>query len=366
MKRRLLSLLVGGLVTASMGVAHAQEQSLGGIEKALAKPSTGRLVAGSGVTVEQTAQLQEKLRLIGQILQASSADTQVRPNAAEAAKWARESLYGMSLAQVRAVGTPTTFQSLSDAIAKARVMPKGLGSASTDLVFFPFPPCRYIDTRIVGGKITGARGFDFANSGNVYGGVAGCNLSTLSGASENQIAAVSINMTIVDTSTAAAPGFATARPAGATASTALVNWTLSSAGFQLGNAAVITSNQTGPANELEIFTSGAVHAIVDVAGVFAAPTATALDCIRTEAAAQVVIPAGGPGSVLSPLCATGYTLVSGGCYSPTSPGSTRILSSTIGYAGFGNAGKWFCLAENTSGSQQTMNVDTICCRLPGR
>jgi len=263
----------------------------------------------------------------------------------------------MSLEQVASIGTPTTFRGLGESIAKAQVMPKDLGGASTDLVFFPFAPCRYIDTRNVGGKISGARGFDFSLSGTSYGGSAGCSLTTLSGASENQIAAVALNMTIVDTSTAAAPGFATARPAGATQSTALVNWTASSAGFQLGNAAVITTDQSGALDEMEIFTSGPVHAIVDMAGVFAAPNATALSC--NTVTGTVSVPVGSGFSLAQASCAAGFTRTGGGCNIPDIAGasilSTNPLSTTT----------WNC-AFNQTGTGYTGTAYVLCCRTPGR
>lgn len=361
MKRKLLSVLVAGLVAGSIGVAQGQEKAVVGLDKAFAMPSSGPTSEGPGVTTAQVARLQEKLRLIDGVMRASSADIRARPNAAEAAKWARESLYGMSLEQVSAVGTPTTFEALSDSIAKNRVLPKALGAASSDLVFFPFAPCRYIDTRNAGGKIAGARGFDFANAGGTYGGDAACNLTTLSGAGEDQIAAVSLNMTIVDTSAAGAPGFATARPAGATQQTALVNWTVASSGFQLGNAAVITTNQSGAANELEIFTSGAVHAIVDVAGVFAAPTATALSCTQVNSG-DVIVP---PNSAIfvEATCPAGYTLTGGGFY--INEGSLGVPNDWLWVSyPFGNT--WRTAYSNQTGGNRNGRTYAVCCRIPGR
>lgn len=374
MKRRLLSLLIGGLAAGSMGVAYADIQGVGEpTTKSVSKLAVLPAAAQSAATPDQVARLQEKLRLIGQILGASSASVQAQPNAAEAAKWAREAMYGMSLEQVSAVGMPTTFRALSDSIAKARVTPKALGAASTDLVFFPFPPCRYIDTRNVGGKITGARGFDFANSGNTYGGDVACNLATLSGASQNAIAAVSLNMTIVDTSTAAAPGFATARPAGATQSTALVNWTVSSAGFQLGNAAVITTDQSGSTNELEIFTSGAVHAIVDVAGVFAAPTATALACVNVFNATTSTL---APNSFTQfqdadiVACPTGYTATNFIWDYVSGSGGMAPWENAIANAQpTGNISLGFTHVPpnaSSAGTTITFTPGRRCCRVPGR
>ena len=292
-------------------------------------------------------------------MRAAEADG-VNSMTAEKRQWMREALYSMPLAQIRAIRPTGNVDATTQAIARAQVQAKALGAASTDLVFFPFAPCRYIDTRNVGGKITGARGFDFANSGNVYGGAAGCNLTTLSGAGENQIAAVSLNMTIVDTSTAAAPGFATARPAGATASTALVNWTVSSAGFQLGNAAVITNDQTGAANELEIFTSGAVHAIVDVAGVFAAPTATLPDCFLDNTSTET--PANGVAwNFNSVACPATHRAVSSGSYAfATDAYVHHQLDSNQT-----PPDKAFCYGRNVSGGQHDGSLHSALLPYPG-
>ncbi len=350
MKRTLFSLLLGGLAATATIAVSAQDPA--GIASAPA--------ARSGVTAEQRAALTEKLTRIDTIMRAAEADG-VNSMTAEKRQWMREALYSMPLAQIKAIRPTGNVDATTQAIARAQVQAKALGAASTDLVFFPFAPCRYIDTRNVGGKITGARGFDFANSGNVYGGAAGCNLTTLSGAGENQIAAVSLNMTIVDTSTAAAPGFATARPAGATASTALVNWTVSSAGFQLGNAAVITNDQTGAANELEIFTSGAVHAIVDVAGVFAAPTATLPDCFLDNTSTET--PANGVAwNFNSVACPATHRAVSSGSYAfATDAYVHHQLDSNQT-----PPDKAFCYGRNVSGASTTVRCTVLCCRIPGR
>ncbi len=208
------------------------------------------------------------------------------------------------------------FEAYTDAILRvSKVDTKALGSNSTDLVYRPWAPCRYIDTRNVGGKIAGGRSYETFNDGATYGGAAACDPKTLAAVSDhNQIAAYALNVTIVDTSAAASPGWMTIRPYGSTNLTALVNWTVSSAGFQLGNSAVVTADQGPLAGEIEIFTSGSVHAIVDVAGAFAAPGVTALDCTEVQAAGSGTIAnnteAFGPER---PACASGYTAVATSC-----------------------------------------------------
>lgn len=46
--------------------------------------------------------------------------------------------------------------------------PGVFGSSTTDLVFSPITPCRFVDTRVVGGKLLGNRGYSLGSS--VYGG----------------------------------------------------------------------------------------------------------------------------------------------------------------------------------------------------
>jgi hypothetical protein len=357
MNRRRLSLLVAGIFAVAAGGAVAQEDDAS--RAATKSRATTKPIAQPQITAEQRARLYEKLRLITRIMEAAEPDMQATGKTLENRVWLRESMYGMSLEQIRSMGVPGGFGATVDALTKARANTKALGALSSDLVFFPFPPCRFIDTRNVGGKINGARGFDYGQPGSTYGGSAACSLTTLSGAGENQIAAAAVNITIVDTSTAASPGFATMRPNAASPTTALVNWTVSSVGFQLGNAAVVTNDQTGTANEIEIFTSGPVHAIVDYAGVFASPTATALSC--TEVSLTQSVAAGGF-TVLQPTCPAGYTLTGGG-YNGASLGASSSTSPE-NYPNGSNG--WLASFYNNSGGAFTMEAWAVCCRVPGR
>jgi hypothetical protein len=262
----------------------------------------------------------------------------------------------------------------------AKPTPKALGDASNDLVFKPFVPCRYIDTRNAGGKIAGTRQFDLANNGGVYGGIMACDPKTLAGISnEDQIGALAVNIALVDTS-AGAPGFLTMRPSGSTQLTALANWYVASVSTQDSNAAVVPIDQTGQTNEIEILTSGAVDVIVDLLGAFLPPNATALDC------ATVTNPPGGsatgdlaPGqsAIFTATCAAGYTVTGGGCtyfstaqVSPAATDNKVLLNRSLrpfdqASQTFLNA--WTCHFTNTDPSVTwRVQTRTVCCRVPGR
>ena len=76
--------------------------------------------------------------------------------------WLRESLYSLTLDSLRALGTPVTFAGASKAIERSREPAVAqIGGTSTELVYYPITPCRYIDTRVVGGPLlTGSRLFN--------------------------------------------------------------------------------------------------------------------------------------------------------------------------------------------------------------
>jgi hypothetical protein len=356
MKSKLLGSAVAGTLAMAFGMNAYAEPT----DEASSRITRTTAVEKSKITAEQRARLAAKLAHVNAIIAAAERDGAALT--AEKRTWMKETLYSMPVAQVQSIAPTSSVQLTSEAIASARkVTPKLLGDISTDLVYRPFAPCRYIDTRNVGGKINGIVVYSTQSAGSVYGGSAACSPTTLAGVgNDDDIAALTLNMTIVDTSTAASPGFATMRPAGSTNLTALVNWTVSSPGFQLGNAAVITQAQNGAfgnAEELEILTSGPVHAIVDIAGAFVAPAATPLACV-TQSVSQSV-PAGGF-DVLTATCPAGYTMTGGG-YDGFSTGA----NSSTNPENAPTANGWFASFYNNAPGAFTMQVFARCCRVPG-
>ena len=224
-------------------------------------------------TAAQQAMLAEKLAIADRLMQAAVEGREVT---VDYRMWLLESMYRAPLSELRAIAAGRGPDAIVRAVTKAAKAPQKLGAANTELVYYPITPCRYIDTRNVGGLLTTPRGFDLASTGNTYGGSAACNPKAAVGGNEDTIGALAINVAIVSPTTA--PGFVGVRPAGDINQSALVNWYAAGPTMQASNAGVVTTNQSGATvNEIEFFGSP-TQFIVDVFGVFAAPTATSLDC----------------------------------------------------------------------------------------
>jgi hypothetical protein len=265
---------------------------------------------------------------------------------------------------------------------RSRVEAKALGNASADLVFKPFTPCRFLDTRNVGGKLTplpAARLFDIAQTGATYGGDAGCAPVTLAGvASDDQIAALAVNIAIVDTSQGA-PGFLGIRPAGATQVTALANWSAASPSTQDSNAAIITMDQTGATDEFEVFASSPVHTIIDLLGAFTAPQATVLDCptfVSQPGGSAAGDIAAGASKIFSAVCGAGYRLTGGACNYFTPAGGApletdnKVVMNRASQPFDSVTQTWenrfICHMTNNDTITWRAQARAICCRVPGR
>jgi hypothetical protein len=232
--------------------------------------------------------------------------------------------------------------------------PQALGSPTSDLVYTPIAPCRFIDTRNVGGKINGFREFGLHLSGAAYGGSGACELPALFGVSPDGFGALALNITIVDTSTASTPGFLAVKPTAAAPATSLLNWYVAGPQVQLANQGIVTVNQdAGSPIEFVIQTAGAVHVVADVFGAFIAPAATPLFVTRVFASAEITDSQ--RLSLNSPACPPNNALVSGSCV-----GANELLLWTAGKVG--NA--WQCRYWNTSGATQTISSIATCARVP--
>jgi hypothetical protein len=149
---------------------------------------------------------------------------------------------------------------------------------------------------------------------------------------------------------------------------------VASASAQDANSTIATLNQAGP-NELEILTSGPVHAIVDLLGAFLAPSATALDCITVQSNNGNVDQAPGTSAEFSVTCTTGYQVTGGGCHFFNTDGTpatenTVVLNRTTrardpNTGTFLNA--WACqLTNNDPVKSFRFGARAVCCRTPGR
>lgn len=336
-----------------------------------APQSASALTDPAVVAQEQRTRLAARLRIVDLLMRVVEPDLRTADNGVARRQWMLQSLYAMPLEKLQSIPPSPSFQALSAAIVdKSTSSPAALGSPSDDLVYKPIAPCRFVDTRVAGpGKLSGSRSFDISQSGNVYGGDVNCNLPTLAGASVVAIAAVAMNLTYFDTSTAVIPGFLGARPVGSTNLTSVLNWNVSNAFAQDANTTVVTMNQSGTTDEFEVFMSaGSVHVIIDMMGMFLAPQATALDCTTVVTNGAGSVPTGSTFPFPTPtVCPTGYTGVAIACeYGPTPPDGLALTS--VGAADV-TTGFLTCLWRNDSGGTlngSDFHTHTRCCRVPGR
>jgi hypothetical protein len=328
----------------------------GAAPRAVADGGTGRISA------EQRTALHEKLAIVGRILR----DAGLENVGIDQRRWMMESLYALPLKELRAMGQPGGYDAAAAAIARAnlKVSRDGLaklGEINTDLVYIPITPCRFIDTRNVGGKITGtpigSRSFDLDATGAAYGGSAACNPKSFVGNDANNIGAISLNLAIVDPSLA--PGFMGARPLGSTNLTSMVNWYEAGPTVQASNAGIVTSDQTFATDEIEFFGTTS-HIVVDILGIFAAPTSTALECV-TGTLTTTNVGAGATFNLTAGACPLNFGMVSNSCQTVGADLSIRLAEH-----GVIDATTATCSGINSSGGALQVTNTPWCCRLPGR
>jgi hypothetical protein len=314
------------------------------------------------VTATQQALLAEKIGIAQRLMAAA---LEGREASADYRMWLLESMYRAPISELRAVSAAGGHDAIVKAVTKAAKAPAKLGAANTELVYYPITPCRYIDTRNVGGPITSPRQFDLASVGNTYGGGAGCDPKSAVGGNEDTIGAIAINVAIV--APTAAPGFIGVRPAGATNTSALVNWYAAGASVQASNAGVATTNQDpGTVNEIEFF-GGPTHVIVDVFGVFAAPTATSLACTNGIETSVVVDATSREFNLFANACPTGYAMVSNSCQASGDYNNGNVVLAGQGtFVGSGTPFDSNCFGYYAGSASATIFNTPWCCRIPGR
>ncbi len=279
-------------------------------------------------------------------------------------RWAaamRDTFAEASLANMRAATTRKTYagmmgtllgQGTSDAkvitaMAKSGDDPEvimALGSAAEDLVYTMVAPCRIVDTRVAGGRLTGGVARTIAVHGASFTGQGGsatnCNIPA-------DPSAVAINVVAV---TPDASGFLTIYPAGTTRPTA------SSMNYEGGGIVaneVIAKTTLGQPADLALYSQHGADFVVDIVGYFMAPNATALQCQNT-ALETTSVAAGATANVVAPTCAAGFTQTATNCES----------SSWQMPFVFSNGGT--CSAQNNGASAATLRASRTCCRVPGR
>lgn len=233
------------------------------------------------------------------------------------------------------------------------MLPRALGDVTDDLVYSPVTPCRIVDTRNAGGPIGNhtTRSFDVDGSNfSPQGGNAGpC------GIPYGVARAVVMNITVTQPS---APGYLTAWGLGATQPLAsTLNFV---GGDTLANTTIVPV-LPGTGNDFNIYAGGATaHVVIDVLGYYAAPVATALDCITVTSAPTAC--AYNAWTAVDAVCPAGRTATGGG-YDTT--------EGSLGYPGvwlttIPNGNGWRTWVDNQNSGSRNIRTFVNCCRVPGR
>jgi len=231
------------------------------------------------------------------------------------------------------------------------VLPAAIGSSQSDLVFTPVPPCRIVDTRISGGKITSGTSRGFFAHGNTTGqGGAICNNPNF------DPAAVAVNVAVVEPN---GLGHIRIYPQGGSVPTAsLVNFM--TAGQIIANA-VVAKTGISLGADFRIYAARTTHVVVDLMGYFAPPKPTTPQ--RQVVSASTSMPDNTNKAVNSPSCPSGYQLSGGGCHFSHFDNDLILIGSRPW-----SGNRWHCDARNDagSGSGRTLTAHAVCLRIPGR
>ncbi len=151
--------VAASLVAASLASAQAMAKPVA-VDDARSQRATSQW------TRAQAAEIQQRFELAKGIVQ------RLKPDAARlglATGWERATLT-MLLMQPSSVlmeaNAARDYAGVMAMTARHRVEAKALGDASSDLVFKPFTPCRFLDTRSIGGKLAplpAVRSFDICD-----------------------------------------------------------------------------------------------------------------------------------------------------------------------------------------------------------
>jgi hypothetical protein len=342
-------------VLVSAGVVFAQE-AVSRVTPQDERPAPGKSLSAD--RREAATELAARATAIVDGLAADAASRGMHPGWRQALL---ERLLALRRAELDYVGQQaTSFEMVSAAVEEVtRDGTHLIGDPNRDLTFLPITPCRYIDTRNVAGKISGVRGYNADLAGSAYGGSGACGLpAAFQVSNASQIAALVLNVTAVDTSSAGAPGFLAVKPSAASPTTSLLNWHVAGTGVQVANQGVVALDQAS-GTEFVIETSGAVHVIVDVFGAFVEPAASFLEPFHSRT--SVTVPSPGFGS-LTATCQAGYAMTGGGC---NASGTNHYISSSSP----GGTASWACSSRNFNifgGPALELSAEVFCVRVPGR
>lgn len=240
------------------------------------------------------------------------------------------------------------------ALAKSdgsKVSVKSIGSALGDLTYTPTQPCRIVDTRLAVGALSPNISRNFISSGSSFAVQGG---SATDCAIPADPSALVLNVTVLGAT--GGPGFIRVYPYGIGSDAISVNYV---AGQRISNEVIVKMTRGQPFDFSAISSFG-THIVVDVAGYFMAPVATAMDC--TYSSKALSLEAGNSGTVFV-ACPAGYSATGGGCSTGIASQDVSILYNQPGFA---NPAEWFCSFQNNSAAAVSLDASARCCRIPGR
>jgi len=238
------------------------------------------------------------------------------------------------------------------ASAKA-VTAKSLGDFNIDTVYTAVTPCRIVDTRVAGGfmAVNVTRTFDV--DGTTFAGQGG--VATSCGIPFGVATAVVMSIAVTGPDNA---GFFRAWGLNTEPGTSFLNYV---AGQTIAVTTVVPV-APGSGADFSLVSRGAnAHAVIDVMGYFAAPVATALDCVSVISPTATV-----PNNVytaVDAICPAGRSVTGGGTF-PTEGTLGRPNVWTDGSPTAPNG--WRTWVNNQSGANRTIASYAQCCRIPGR
>lgn len=251
------------------------------------------------------------------------------------------------------LGQQTSDEKVIDALAKSGSGSEvilQLGSPAEDLVYTMVAPCRIMDTRNAGGRLTGGVARTIA--------VHGANFTAQGGAATDcgipaDPSAVAINVVAV---TPDLNGFMTIYPAGTTRPTAS---SMNYVGGGIVANEVIAKTTLGQPADLSIFSQYGTDVVVDIVGYFMAPIATPLSCYNEAPPTDQRLTLNTTtreGITNAPACDAGYTRtsLSGNAVGDFNNLRTRIQTSNNIY--------W----RYEGGTTTDVWTQATCCRIPGR
>jgi hypothetical protein len=267
-----------------------------------------------------------------------------------------DALIQLQLESLLAAGEASSYDEMMRVLATGPSVPEALGDVVNDLVYTPVRPCRIVDTRRAGGAISARTTRSFDVDGSTFSAQGGFNGSC--GIPFGVARAVAMTLTVAQST--AAGHFRAWQVSDPRPGTLALTFP---AGQTVSNTTLV-SVVPGGGNDFNLFVGGPggamAHAVIDVVGYFAAPGATALDCITVSSAVASV-----PVNAWTPVdanCPAGRTATGGGY---------DVHEGTLGYPGvwlttLPNGNGWRTWVDNQTNGNRSVQTFVQCCRVPGR